>query len=112
MTIDAESAKNKIETEVLIYLDTTDITPFVWLETDAAGSFSDNGFTMIDGTKILKFSNGDERVDVAKLRDTITVRSLSYYYSSSLSYYYNSSIRFTNFLMLILFLLMLTKVFR
>lgn len=62
--------------EVLINLSTDGIAPFVWLEADEEGIFSDNGFTLIEETTQIKFSNRGEEIDVDRFRETLVVRSL------------------------------------
>lgn len=62
---------------ILIDLRTDAIAPFVWLETDEEGIFSDNGFTLWTESKQLKFGNREEKeIDTENFKNTLTVRSL------------------------------------
>lgn len=60
----------------MVNLETDGIAPFVWLETDEEGIFSDNGFTLVSTTAQVTFSNRGEEVDIDKFKETLEVRSL------------------------------------
>ena len=61
--------------EYEINLTTEEIALFVWLETEVAGVFSDNGFHMIESKKTIKFQ-AREPTDLEKVNDSITIMSL------------------------------------
>lgn len=66
----------KNDTHIVLELTTDKIAPFVWMETDEPGQFSENGFILLKKKKIITFSNRNETVDINRLRTSLTVRSL------------------------------------
>ena len=64
--------------EATITITTDKIAPFVWLETEEKGEFSDNGFILLKPNFNLKFKKNinNETINIEKLKQTLTVRSL------------------------------------
>ena len=58
-------------------LHTSAIALFVWLDMDVTvGTFSDNGFIMVDQTLSLTFTSLYKLPDVQVIQDRLTVKSL------------------------------------
>lgn len=66
-------------TDLIVTLETDKIAPFLWLETDVDGQFSDNGFTLREKNVELVFSNREDPIDVEEFKSTLTTRSLFSY---------------------------------
>lgn len=63
--------------KVAVQVTTDRVAPFVWLETEESGEFSDNGFLLQWSSNDLIFENRqNEAVDLEKMKSTLTVRSL------------------------------------
>ena len=64
--------------EATITITTDKIAPFVWLETEEKGEFSDNGFILLKPNFNLKFKKNinNETINIEKLKQTLTIRSL------------------------------------
>lgn len=72
----ATSVEGEYPTEITINLEADRIVPFIWLETNEDGIFSDNGFTLIKKSIEIKFTNRGEKINCRKFKETFTVRSL------------------------------------
>lgn len=72
MNTTAEEGAN----EVKLVLKTDKIAPFVWLETEEPGQFSDNGFTLIQETSSVVFSNRGKVIDLKRFMNSLIVHSL------------------------------------
>lgn len=63
--------------KIIVEVTTDQVAPFVWLETEEVGEFSDNGFLQLQPKVEVTFGTKDiTPVDIEKIKSTLTVRSI------------------------------------
>lgn len=58
---------------ISVTLTVSRVAPLVWLETNVDGLFSDNGFTVIQNSVEVTFSNKGQEIDVDEFKKTLKV---------------------------------------